>query len=70
MHYALFRGNSNKKEALGLFISREAAWVTINQTLKNEGIEPYYFRQWGDEVKEVTIDYGSHSDFFYIEVIK
>lgn len=72
MVYKLYRTDKNCDGiyCIGVFSSDTAARAKMVEILNSEEIKPYYYRSWYDENGKITIDYGSHLDFFYIEAVK
>ena len=48
--------------------SKKDANAAINKTLQERGIRAPYWRLW-TENNQIVLDFGSHSEFFYIEGI-
>ncbi len=42
------------------------AMTLISRCLKNRGITPLYYRIWSTDDKITKVDYGSHTEYFYI----
>lgn len=58
---------SKRKHIVGKAKTHEKAWALIVETLAKRGIALYYYRSWNiDDGKTEQIDYGSHTEFFYI----
>lgn len=53
---------------VGKFSTKEEANKAISADLKQREIKPYYIRIWECRDKVEQIDYGSHSEFYYIEM--
>ena len=49
----------------GTFDTFQSANKYILEDLHSRGIHPYYFRQW-EKDNVITIDFGSHSEFYHI----
>lgn len=55
------------KHIVGKSKTYEEAWTLMVEILKKRGILPYYYRSRKlEDNKTEQIDYGSHSEFFYI----
>ncbi|MCM1167432.1 MAG: hypothetical protein NC299_18520 [Lachnospiraceae bacterium] len=61
------RLGSKRKHIVGKAKTHEKAWALIVETLAERGITPYYYRSWKkDDSNTEQVDYGSHTEFFYI----
>jgi len=70
MKYKLTNGGCNLERYIGIYSSQEEADAAMVQELHSKGIKPYYYRTWESEPGKVTVDYGSHSNFYYITLIE
>ncbi len=51
--------------------TKKDAMTLISRCLKNRGIAPTYYRFWGiDDGKTTKVDYGSHTEFFYVAMLE
>lgn len=56
----------HNEEFIGCSLDTESAWDVIKAYLDVKRYNPYYYRSWEDK-GVTTIDYGSHTDFFYLK---
>jgi len=71
MKYKLTNGSYNNERDIGIYNSQKEANAAMVQELHSKGIEPYYYRSWWEpETDKMVVDYGSHSNFYYITSIK
>lgn len=50
------------------FDTQEQAYKRISEFLKSIGFKSYYYRSAFLEDDRIMVDYGSHTNFFYISV--
>lgn len=67
--YLLSRGSHENKTDIHCYPTEEAARAEMVKELNTEGIKPYYYRYVG-EPNDYFIDYGSHSDWFFIREVE
>lgn len=61
------RPTLKRKHIIGKSKTHEGAWALMVEHLKKQGVQPYYYRsQKLKDNKTEQIDYGNHSEFFYI----
>lgn len=70
MKYKLTNGISDFERYIGIYSSQEEANAAMVQELHSKGIKPYYYRSWESKPGKVVVDYGSHSNFYYITLIE
>ena len=56
-----------KRHDVAICDNMDAAWQAIGDYLKDIGVKAYYYRSWKNDNNELTIDYGSHSNFFIVQ---
>ena len=62
-------GNKYKKSIVGKPKDQDESSKMINDILKKRNFTPHYFRMWTkdfDGYDVTTIDFGSHTEFFYL----
>lgn len=67
--YEVKLGKLGRKRNINIGKGRthEEAWAIIVDMLKNRGITSPFFRTWStDGGKTETVDYGNHTEYFYI----
>jgi hypothetical protein len=65
----MFKVTDNKNKDYGTVETIELAWELITNYLKQINFKSYYCRQIELGSGKLWIDYGSHTHFFYIEII-
>lgn len=66
----VYFGNNDSKELIGEATKDKEAYSIIDDYLKNViGWQDVYYRFWNED-GVLVIDFGSHSNFFYIERAK
>lgn len=56
---------------VGTVKSHKEAMKLISRVLKNRKIVPFIYRTWSeDNGKTEKVDYGSHTEFFYIKKVE
>lgn len=66
--FKLSYGTHLEQELIGVYTTVDKAKAEMVRRLKNEGIEPCYYRQIGEN-ENCFIDFGSWSYFYFIEEI-
>ena len=66
--FKLSYGTHLKQELIGVYKTVDKAKAEMVRRLKDEGIEPHYYRQVGEE-NDCFIDFGSCSHFYFIKEI-
>lgn len=68
-----FEDNSYKRTTIGTFNTIEEANIAmknfITQRYSQHGWQSPYWRGWEVEPYVTCIDFGSHSEFFYVTII-
>lgn len=62
-------GNKYKKSIVGKPKDEEESSKMINDILEKRNFKPHYFRMWTKDFggyDVTTIDFGSHTEFFYL----
>ena len=68
-YHVWYEGLTGKKD-IGDFDSKEEALQNIYEILEEKRVlKVYYIRLPGVTEKTTMVDYGSHSNFFYIEEV-
>jgi len=52
---------------IGECIDDDSAWNVINAYIEQINIKPKYYRMWREEDGDIVMDYGSHTNFFYLK---
>lgn len=56
---------------VGMVKTHKEAMKLISRVLKNRKITPFYYRIWSeDNGKTEKVDYGSHTEFFFIKKVE
>ena len=66
--FKLSYGTHLEQEVIGIYETVDKAKAEMVRRLKNEGIEPRYYRQVGEE-NDCFIDFGSWSYYYFIREI-
>ena len=65
----LFENSCGQIRELGVTNSGKMANEIIYDFLQQHNYRPFYWRTWVDETnRKKTVDVGSHTEFFYIEL--
>ena len=66
--FKLSYGTHLKQELIGIYETADNARAEMIRRLKDEGVEPCYYRQVGEE-NDCFIDFGSWSCYYFIKKI-
>lgn len=70
MGYRIYHGDSAAdKKLVAIAKSEKGINMAIVAYFKMNGITSYYQRRWKVNDNTTIVDYGSHSDFIYIEEV-
>ena len=63
----VYHGNYENKEFIGEVETQGELNKLINDYIKKIKFRCYYNRQWLKDDGTLVIDYGSHTEFFFVE---
>ena len=63
-----FEDKNRNMFLIGIYETHAGAWTGMCKDLDGKAIKPYYYRTWKNDNVE-TVDFGSHSEFYYITEI-
>ena len=66
--FKLSYGTHLEQEVIGIYETADKARAEMIRRLKDEGVEPCYYRQVGEE-NDCFIDFGSWSRYYFIKKI-
>ncbi len=62
--------NHEVEFVIGTVKTHEDAMALISRCLKNRGVSLPYYRTWSKDIGKITtVDYGNHTEFFYVEML-
>lgn len=66
MFKVVFEDAYYERHDIALCDTQDAAFKAISEFIKEQNINPHYYRHWVNDEGETVVDYGSHSSFCII----